>query len=190
LLVDGVDVVALNERDLEPVRRKFGVLFQGAALFDSMTVGENVAFALEGSRVPADEVARRVAEALDIVGLAGTQDKMPGELSGGMKKRVALARAVVAKPAILLYDEPTTGLDPVTADSINNLIVALCERLEVTSIAVTHDMTSAFKIAHRMAMLHGGRIHATGTPAELQAMDDPIVQKFIRGQSDAKDILF
>ncbi|MCX7823955.1 MAG: ABC transporter ATP-binding protein [Verrucomicrobiae bacterium] len=187
VVIDGVDIVPLNERQLAPVRQQFGMLFQGAALFDSMTVAENIAFALERLRLTPKEVARRVAESLEIVGLAGTQEKMPAELSGGMKKRVALARAVVGNPKVLLFDEPTTGLDPITADSINNLILDLCERFAVTSIAVTHDMVSAYKIADRIAMLHEGRIHATGTPEEIQAAADPVVDKFIHGRAEAKD---
>lgn len=180
--VDDVETVALDERDLPPIRRKFGFLFQGAALFDSLTVFENVAFPLREKReLPEADITQRVNEALAIVGLAGAGAKKPSELSGGMRKRAGLARAVVGTPAYLLYDEPTTGLDPVRADTINNLILRLRDHYHVTGVAVTHDMTSAYKIADRIAMLHNGHIHTVGTPAEIQASPDPIVQQFIRG---------
>lgn len=185
VIVDGVDIVPLGERELTPIRRQFGFLFQGAALFDSLTLFENVAFPLrEQRRFSEAEIARRVREALEIVGLAGAEQKKPAELSGGMRKRAGLARAVVTTPKYLLYDEPTTGLDPIRADTINNLILRLRDRYHVTGVAVTHDMASAYKIADRIAMLHEGRIHAVGTPREIQASSDPVVQQFIRGQSD------
>ena len=180
--VDDVAIGTLTERQLAPVRRQFGYLFQGAALFDSLTVFENVAFPLREKRDVAEpEIARRVGEALEIVGLGGAGAKKPAELSGGMRKRAGLARAVVGTPKYLLYDEPTTGLDPIRADTINNLILRLRDRYHVTGVAVTHDMASAFKIADRIAMLHEGRIHAVGTPAAIQASSDPVVQQFIRG---------
>jgi phospholipid/cholesterol/gamma-HCH transport system ATP-binding protein len=180
--VDDVEIAALNERALPPVRRKFGFLFQGAALFDSLTVFDNVAFPLrEKHDLPETEIAPRVNEALEIVGLGGAGAKKPAELSGGMRKRAGLARAVVGTPKYLLYDEPTTGLDPIRSDTINNLILRLRDHYHVTGVAVTHDMASAFKIADRIAMLHEGRIHTVGTPAEIQASADPILQQFIRG---------
>ncbi|MBM3858995.1 MAG: ABC transporter ATP-binding protein [Verrucomicrobia bacterium] len=183
--VDDEDIVPLNERRLAPIRRKFGFLFQGAALFDSLTLFDNVAFPLREKRsLRETEVAQRVEEALEIVGLTGAGHKKPAELSGGMRKRAGLARAVVGTPKYLLYDEPTTGLDPIRADTINHLILRLRDRLRVTGVAVTHDMASAYKIADRIAMLHEGRIHAVGTPAEIQASPDPLVQQFIRGVAD------
>lgn len=189
--VDGTDIVPLNERELGPFRLQMGMLFQGAALFDSMTVAENVGFPLREQRhsSPA-EIQQKVAEALEIVGLGGTQQKMPSELSGGMRKRVGLARAVICRPKYILYDEPTTGLDPVVADSINNLILQLGERFDCTAIAVTHDMKSVFKIADRVAMLHEGRIVITGTPEEIQASQDTVVRKFITGTADPQEIDF
>lgn len=184
IIVNGVDIVPLSERDLAPIRRKMGVLFQGAALFDSMTVFQNVAFPLlQHERSDMAEVRRRVAETLEVVELSGSEDKKPAELSGGMKKRVGLARAMIHRPDILFFDEPTTGLDPVMADSINNLILRVCEHVQCTSIAVTHDMTSAYKIGDRIAMMREGKIIAVGSPEEIQNSTNPIVQRFIRGVS-------
>lgn len=181
VFVDGVDIVPLGERELTPIRKQFGFLFQGAALFDSMTLYDNVAFPLREGRHPEAEVQKRVEEALTIVDLLKARDKKPAELSGGMRKRAALARAVVANPKYLLYDEPTTGLDPIRADNINQLILRLHDQLHVTGVAVTHDMVSAYKIADHIAMLHEGRIHAVGTPTEIQSTTDPIVRQFITG---------
>jgi phospholipid/cholesterol/gamma-HCH transport system ATP-binding protein len=183
--VDDEDIVPLSERRMAPVRSKFGFLFQGAALFDSMTVFDNVAFPLREKRTFTEaEITQRVEDALEIVGLAGSGHKKPSELSGGMRKRAGLARAAVGTPKYLLYDEPTTGLDPIRADTINNLILRMRDRFKVTGVAVTHDMASAYKIADRIAMLHDGKIHAVGTPAEIQATSDPVVQQFIHGVSD------
>ena len=188
VIVDGVDIEPLSERELTPIRKKFGVLFQGAALFDSMTVFENVAFPLrEEHKFDEEEISKRVEHALDIVDLAKAKDKKPAELSGGMKKRAALARAVVANPTYILYDEPTTGLDPVLADNINNLVLRMRDHFHVTSIAVTHDMVSAYKIADRIAMLYEGKIHAVGTPAEIQATTDPVVRRFITGMGETQE---
>jgi phospholipid/cholesterol/gamma-HCH transport system ATP-binding protein len=182
VIVDGVDIEPLSERELTPIRKKFGVLFQGAALFDSMTLFDNVAFPLrEDRKFSEEEIAIRVEEALAIVGLLEAKEKKPAELSGGMKKRAGLARACVTYPKYLLYDEPTTGLDPIRADNINGLILRLRDRFHVTGVAVTHDMASAYKIADRIAMLHDGRIHAVGTPQEIQATTDPVVRRFITG---------
>src|SRR6266700_2144545 len=143
VLIEGENIVSMNERELLRVRQKFGMLFQGAALFDSLTVAENVAFALRRERKwTAQEIGKKVSEALAMVDLPGTENKKPAELSGGMRKRVGLARAIVYEPAIVLYDEPTTGLDPIVADSIDHLIIRICQRLKVTSVAVTHDMRS------------------------------------------------
>jgi phospholipid/cholesterol/gamma-HCH transport system ATP-binding protein len=184
VVVDGEDIVPLSERQLTPVRKKFGVLFQGAALFDSMTVFDNVAFPLrEDRQLDEPEIARRAEEALSIVGLLAARNKKPSELSGGMRKRAGLARACVTYPKYMLYDEPTTGLDPILADSINELILRMRDHFHVTSVAVTHDMASAYKIADRIALLHEGRIHAVGSPREIQQSADPEVRQFIMGVS-------
>jgi phospholipid/cholesterol/gamma-HCH transport system ATP-binding protein len=182
VVVDDVDIVPLGERELPPIRKKFGVLFQGAALFDSLTVFENVAFPLrEEHRHSEIEVASRVQEALELVDLWPDRDKKPAELSGGMRKRAGLARACVLRPAYVLYDEPTTGLDPVLAGNINELVLRMRDHYRVTGVAVTHDLTSAYRIADRIAMLHDGRIRTVGTPAEIRATTDPVVREFIRG---------
>ncbi len=182
--VDGVELTRLDERELMQVRRRFGMLFQAAALFDSMTVGENVGLMLaEHTRMSREEIAARVAECLARVGLSGVEGLKPASLSGGMKKRVGLARAIAFRPEIILYDEPTTGLDPVMGDAINELIRALQKQLGVTSVVVTHDMTSAFKVGDRLAMLHGGKIVFTGTPEETRGTRDPLVRQFVEGSS-------
>lgn len=184
VLVEGQNIVGLRERQLGAIRKKVGILFQSAALFDSMTVEENVAFPLrEAGLKDAAEIRRKVAEALDVVDLDGEQKKMPESLSGGMRKRVGLARTIVSSPLCILYDEPTTGLDPVVADSINRLIRRLQKRLHVTSIVVTHDMKTAFYTGDHIAYLHEGRIYFNGTPDELRASPDPIIQDFIVGRS-------
>ena len=183
--VDGEQVVGRRERDLNVIRRGFGMLFQGAALFDSLTVGENVALALrEHTRMTEDEIRRRVEERLEWVGLGHIEAMRTSSLSGGMRKRVGLARAVVMDPRFILYDEPTTGLDPIMADVIDQLIRSLQKRMGVTSIVVTHDLKSAFKVGDRLAMLLGGRIIIEGTPAEWQASDDPVVRQFMEGTSE------
>ncbi|HXR06148.1 MAG TPA: ATP-binding cassette domain-containing protein [Candidatus Acidoferrum sp.] len=183
--IEGQQITGMDERELLRVRRKFGMLFQSAALFDSLTVEDNVNFLLrrEG-RTPAGEMARRVAEVLELVGLEGTQKKMPAELSGGMRKRVGLARAVVYRPEIVLYDEPTTGLDPIAADSIDQLISRVVETFNVTSVAVTHDMRSARRISRRILMLHEGRIYADQTPEEIFKSQDPVIHRFVNGIAD------
>lgn len=186
ILIDGKDVVPLNERELTPIRKKIGILFQDGALFDSMTVYENVAFPLVmGGGISKSELKSRVEEVLKLVSLEGHGHKKPGEISGGMRKRAGLARAIVDRPEIVLYDEPTAGLDPVIADSINNLILKLSESFHVTSIVVTHDLVSAYKVGDRIAMLHEGKILESGTPAEIQSSSSPVVQKFIQGRSDS-----
>ena len=191
VLIDQQPIVGMNERQLLKVRRKFGMLFQGAALFDSLTVAENISFVLrrEGKLTLA-EMNRKVDEALSMVELTGTGDVKPAELSGGMRKRVGLARAIVYEPEIVLYDEPTTGLDPMAADSIDRLILRVCERLKVTTVVVTHDMRSARRLGQRILMLHEGRIHASGTPDEMFQSTDPIVRRFIDGVSDPKELVF
>lgn len=188
VLVDGVNIADMDERSLLKVRRQFGMLFQGAALFDSLTVAENVGFVLSRERVhPPAEIARKVSEALELVDLAGTEAKKPAELSGGMRKRVGLARAIIYRPRIVLYDEPTTGLDPVVADSIDKLILRVCEQLRVTTVVVTHDMRSVRTVGERVLMLHQGRIHATGTPDAMFSSTDPLVRRFVEGISDPRE---
>ena len=186
--IDGQNIIGMNERQLLKVRHKFGMLFQSAALFDSLNVAENIAFALRRQRRHSEEeIRRKVSEALAMVELSGIEAKKPSELSGGMRKRVGLARAIVYKPEIVLYDEPTTGLDPVVSDSIDQLIVRVRDRLEVTTVAVTHDMRSAARIGQRIVMLHEGRIYANGTPDEIFKSTDPIVHRFVNGISDPKE---
>jgi phospholipid/cholesterol/gamma-HCH transport system ATP-binding protein len=183
--VDDEQVVGMKEPELNEVRKRFGMLFQGAALFDSMTVGENVGLALrEHLRMKDEEVRARVAERLEWVGLEGVEDMKPASLSGGMRKRVGLARAIAMDPQFVLYDEPTTGLDPIMADVIDQLIRSLQKRLNVTSIVVTHDMNSAFKVGDALAMLHEGRVVFTGTPEEARTTSDPLVRQFIEGSSE------
>ena len=183
--VDGEEVVGLRESQLNVIRQRFGMLFQGAALFDSMTVGENVALPLrEHARLSAEDIQRRVRERLDWVGLRDVEGMKPASLSGGMRKRVGLARAIVMDPRFILYDEPTTGLDPIMADVIDQLIQSLQRRLGVTSIVVTHDLHSAFKIADRVALLHAGRIVFSGTPEQTRATGHPMVRQFLEGKSD------
>jgi phospholipid/cholesterol/gamma-HCH transport system ATP-binding protein len=185
VLIEGENIVPMNERELLRVRRKFGMLFQGAALFDSMTVAENISFAFRRDRsLPEEEIAKRVAHVLDMVDLPGIEEKNPSELSGGMRKRVGLARAIVYQPQIVLYDEPTTGLDPMASDSIDKLILRVRDRLDVTSVVVTHDMRSARRLGQRIMMLHEKRIYATGTADEIFDSKDPIVRQFVEGTSE------
>src|SRR5580658_695984 len=187
VLVGGVNIAGLDERQLLPVRRQFGMLFQGAALFDSLNVEDNIAFILNRERRFArEEIARRVEEVLDVVGLKGIQKKWPAELSGGMRKRVGLARAIIYRPDILLYDEPTTGLDPIASDAIDHLIIRVVQKLKVTSIAVTHDMRSARRIGRRILMLHEGVIYADQTPEALFKSTDPVIYRFVNGISELK----
>lgn len=185
--VDDQEIIGLTERQLAAIRQKVGILFQGAALFDSMTVAENVAFPLReaGERDP-KVLREKVREMLDVVELEGQEDKMPVSLSGGMKKRVGLARSIIRRPSCVLYDEPTSGLDPVVSDSINRLIMRLQERFGMTSIVVTHDMKSAFQVANHIAYLHEGRIYFHGTSQELQQTTDPILQDFLLGRSESQ----
>lgn len=184
IIVDGHNVAQLKERELTPVRRSMGMLFQNGALFDSMTVADNVAFPLR-ERGEIDEVliAEKVKTALQMVDLHGHQAKMPVNLSGGMRKRVALARALINQPRCMLYDEPTAGLDPIVADSIDLLIRRLQRKLGVTSIVVTHDMKSTFTIADHVALLHEGRCYFYGTCEQLRASTDPVIRDFVEGRS-------
>jgi phospholipid/cholesterol/gamma-HCH transport system ATP-binding protein len=190
VLIGGVNIACLDERELMPVRRQFGMLFQGAALFDSMSVEDNIAFVFNRERrFPPEEIARRVEEVLEMVGLKGIEKKWPADLSGGMRKRVGLARAIIYRPDILLYDEPTTGLDPIAADAIDRLIMHVVQQLKVTSIAVTHDMRSARRIGRRILMLHEGRIYADQTPEEIFKSTDPVIYRFVNGISTQQENL-
>ncbi len=187
VLIDGENIEPMNERELLRVRSKFGMLFQGAALFDSMTVAENVAFAFRRKRdMPQGEIDRKVAEALEVVDLPGIESKRPSELSGGMRKRVGLARAIIYQPQIVLYDEPTTGLDPIASDTIDHLILRVRDRYKVTSVVVTHDMRSARRVGQRILMLHEKKIYAEGTPEEIFNSKDPVVHRFTEGISELK----
>lgn len=185
ILVDGTDVLRLGKDEFNQVRRRFGMLFQEGALFDSMTVGENVAFPLvEHTRLGRDEVGARVTEMLRLVGLPGIEAKMPSELSGGMRKRVGLARALILEPEIVLFDEPTSGLDPIMADAIDTLIQETQAASGRTYVVISHDIRATFKIAHYVAMLYEGRIIAYGTPDEIRANPNPILIQFLQGSSE------
>ncbi len=180
--VDGIEISKLSGKELTEARRRFGMVFQGAALFDSMTVFENVAFPLREKQrgIKHEELSHRVVEKLRVVDLGEEiLDLWPSQLSGGMRKRVALARALVAEPSVVLYDEPTTGLDPITTDYVDDMIVSTKKRLGVTSMVISHDIASAFKVADRLAVLYDGRIAAQGTPAEVRQSDHPFVRKFL-----------
>ncbi len=182
VLVNHKEVAVLDELELSELRSKISMVFQGGALFDSMNVSENVGFSLiEHTHTSQKEILERVEESLALVGLGGIGNLMPSELSGGMKKRVALARAICIRPEIILYDEPTTGIDPIAADSINELIRSLHDKLKVTSIVVTHDMKSAYHIADKIAMMYKGKIILEGAPKEIKESRDPVVHQFING---------
>ena len=182
VFVDGIDIAKLNDKQLNEARKKFGMLFQDAALFDSMTVGENVAFPLiEHTRLSKKNIDKIVNEKLLQVGLKDITHKMPSELSGGMRKRVGLARAIALGPKIILFDEPTTGLDPIMCESVDNLIVETQRHTKATFVVISHDIKSTFKIAHKVAMLYNGKIRAAGTPEEIRLSDDPVVMQFVKG---------
>lgn len=182
--VDDVDINRLDDKGLYQIRSRFGMLFQGAALFDSLKVWENVGFVFLRNRSKSEiEIKELAIEKLKLVGLVNVADLMPSELSGGMKKRVGLARAIAYDPEVILYDEPTTGLDPIMADAINDLIIEMREKLSVTSVTITHDMHSAYKIADRIAMLYKGKIHQIGTPDEIRNTDNPVVKQFVSGSA-------
>ena len=186
---DGRRIDNLPERKLVPVREQFGFLFQMGALFDSMTVEENVAFPLvEHTDKSPEEIDRIVEQKLHMIGLPETRKKMPADLSGGQRKRVALARAIALDPRVILYDEPTTGLDPIRADVINELILKLQREMKVTSVVVTHDMHSAFKVGDRIVMLHEAKLIFDGTPEETRNADNPIVRRFVLGQADEQEL--
>ena len=182
ILIDGTDITKLNDRALNEIRKKFGMLFQEAALFDSMTVGENVAFPLrEHTTMKEKEIRETVADRLHSVGLTGVEEKMPSELSGGMRKRVGLARAIALRPQIVLFDEPTTGLDPVMTEAINRLIIDTQKNLNLTCVVISHDIRSIFEIGHRIAMLYEGKIIENGTPEELRGSQNPVILQFLAG---------
>lgn len=184
IFIDEEEITAFSYEKLSNLRKRFGMLFQGAALFDSMTVEENVGLSLtEHTDLSKEKIKEIVKEKLRLVGMAGVENLKPAELSGGMKKRVGLARAIAMDPDIVLYDEPTTGLDPIMADVINELVISLRNTLKITSIAVTHDIISAYKIADRIAMLYEGKIIWVGTPEETKNTADPVVKQFIHGSS-------
>ena len=185
VIVDGQDVGKLSAKELNKLRLNFGMLFQGSALFDSLTIYENVGFNLiEHTDLDSQTIARRVKESMALVGLKGIGDLKPAELSGGMKKRVGLARAICMSPKLILYDEPTTGVDPILADAINGLIKDLHDKLKVTSIVVTHDMVSAYKVGDKISMLYDGKIIETGAPEEIKNTTNPVVKQFITGAAE------
>jgi phospholipid/cholesterol/gamma-HCH transport system ATP-binding protein len=191
VIIDDDHLDSMDERRLLEVRRKFGMLFQSAALFDSLNVAENISFVLRRERQLSEkEISDRVEEVLEMVELPGIQLKKPSELSGGMRKRVGLARAIIYKPEILLYDEPTTGLDPVVSDSIDQLIIRVREQLKITTVVVTHDTRSMRRVGQRILMMVGGKIYAAGTPEEIFSSEDPVVHRFVNGISDPKELNF
>jgi phospholipid/cholesterol/gamma-HCH transport system ATP-binding protein len=188
VIVDGNDVPRLPRRDLYDLRARIGYVFQFAALFDSFTIGENVAMGLrKQGKLSAGEIDERVHEALELVDLPDVADRFPAELSGGMRKRVGIARAIALRPKYILYDEPTTGLDPVTSAVIDQLMIRMREKLGVTSVVITHDMRSAYAVGSRIAMLYDGRVRQVGTVDEIQRTTDPIVRQFIEGRPTLED---
>ncbi len=185
ILFEGKDMTKMNEEEFHEILKRFGMLFQGAALFDSMTVGENVGFPLmEHTDLPHEKIRKIVAEKLRRVGLVGVEDMMPAELSGGMKKRVGLARAIVMDPEIVLFDEPTTGLDPIMSDSIADLILETQRALKTTYVVITHDIKLTYKIADTIAMLHKGKIIEKGTVEEMQESPNPVLRQFLEGRAE------
>lgn len=182
--INGKEVTALSEKEYDKIRMEIGMVFQGGALFDSMTVAENVSFVLdEFFDLDPKTVRDKVQDALALVGLKGIEELYPAQLSGGMKKRVSIARVLCMEPQMILYDEPTSEVDPIAADALNNLIIKLRDKLKVTSIVVTHDMSSVYKIADSVAMLYHGRVIADGSPAEIRSTSHPVVRQFILGQA-------
>lgn len=185
ILIDGEDITTLGESDIYRIVNKFGMVFQSGALFDSLTVGENVAFGInKNKKMLATAISESIAMSLDQVGLPDVANLMPSELSGGMKKRVAIARAIAKKPQIIMFDEPTTGLDPIMADIINNLIIKVSDNKGITSIVITHDMVSAYKISDKIAVLYDGRIIESGVPDEIKNTGNAMVRQFIEGKAD------
>ncbi len=189
IVVDGIDIVPLKDYQLNEIRKRFGMLFQYAALFDSLTVEENVAFPLvEHTKLSRSQIRDRVRIQLEALGLSGIEKKFPSELSGGMRKRVGLARALVLRPKILLYDEPTTGLDPVATKNVDDMILDTARRFGVTSVVISHDMASTFRIGDRISMLHEGKIVVSGGPAEVLACDHPQLRRFLETSDLSRDI--
>src|SRR5262245_17547420 len=187
ICIQGQNIIGMNERQLGAIREKVGILFQSGALFDSMTVEDNIAFPLrEAGERDTEVLHAKVVEMLEVMEMEGQEEKMPESLSGGMKKRVGLARAIIRRPSCVLYDEPTAGLDPVVADSINQLIRRLQTHFGITSLVVTHDMKSAFDVADRIAYLHEGRVYFDGTPTDLQKSTDKLIQDFLLGRSEGR----
>lgn len=185
ILVDGVDTTNLKDDELHEITKRFGMLFQGTALFDSMTVGQNVGFGLERyTDFPKEKIKELVKENLAKVGLTGIESLMPYELSGGMKKRVGMARAIAYRPDIMLYDEPSTGIDPIRADAINDLVIRMKTELKVATLIITHDMVSAYKVADRIGMLYEGQIIEMGSPEEIKNSNNQVVQQFIHGRAE------
>lgn len=185
IMLDGDELTSLNDADLNEARKRFGMLFQGAALFDSMTVAENVGFPLrEHSSLDWDEILKTVSEKLKRVGLVGVENMMPADLSGGMKKRVGLARAIVMDPEIVLFDEPTTGLDPIMSDSVADLVLDTQKALNTTYVLISHDIPFSYKIADKIAMLHEGRIIAEGTVKQMKENQNPILRQFLEGRAE------
>jgi phospholipid/cholesterol/gamma-HCH transport system ATP-binding protein len=188
VVVDGQEVPKLSRRELYRLRAKIGYVFQFAALFDSLSIGENIAMGLrKQGELTAPEIDTRVDEALDLVDLPGVRDRFPAELSGGMRKRVGIARAIALRPKYILYDEPTTGLDPVTSAVIDQLMIRMREKLGVTSVVITHDMRSAYTVGTRIAMLYDGGVRQVGTVEEIQHTTDPIVRQFIEGRAELEE---
>ena len=187
VLVEGRDVAALTHAELDTMRGRIGYVFQFAALFDSLSVGDNIRLALRRRSIDAAEIEARVRHSLEVVDLGGTEERMPAELSGGMRKRVGIARAIAIRPSCILYDEPTTGLDPVTSAVIDRLMVRTREELGVTALMVTHDMRSAYTVADRIALLYQGKIRQEGTVEEIRQTTDPVVRQFIEGRPDGAD---
>lgn len=189
VIVDGEDLACAEAEKCLAIRRKFGMSFQEGALFDSMSVFDNIAFPLRRhTRMSEEEIAERVRECLSLVHLSGIEKKMPSELSGGMRRRVGFARAIALEPEILLFDEPNTGLDPITAAAIDRVIIEMRDKLPVTMVTITHDMSSAFRIADRIAMLRGGKILAVAPPEEFRKLPDPYVQGFLAGQPVEEEV--
>jgi phospholipid/cholesterol/gamma-HCH transport system ATP-binding protein len=185
VIVDGIDVSTARGEALNQIRRKFGFLFQSGALLNSLNVGDNIALPLrEQNILPEREISQRVSEGLSLLGLEGLEKLIPAELSGGMRKRVSLARAIIMRPEIILYDEPTTGLDPIMSNIINELIIRMREHFKITSVVVTHDMKSTFMISDRIALLYQGKIMRTGTPKEFQTASDPYIKQFVEGTTE------
>ena len=183
ILVDDVELTGADRETRESIIAKFGVLFQGAALFDSMNIYDNIAFGMRRQNIEEDQIARKVPEMLSHVGLRGVEEKLPSELSGGMQKRVGLARAIARNPQIMLYDEPTTGVDPITAGAVDRLILHMREAFGMTSIVVTHDMKSVYRVADRVVMLYEGSVIFNGTPDQIRQTEDPVVRQFIEGRA-------